>query len=57
MDIFNLLKSISNFTKDNGSLFLSYFLRCYIWLVYDMIKTPYYETSATVTSDYPISKE
>lgn len=51
MDIFNLLKSTLNFFQRQWKfilLFLSFgFVLGY---VYDYVKTPYYETSATVTS-------
>jgi hypothetical protein len=51
MDIFNLLKSILNFYQRQWK-FIVYFLISGVLLgfVYDLLKTPYYETSATVTS-------
>ena len=51
MDIFNLLKSILNFYKRQWKFILILLLSgAILGFVYDMVKAPYYETSATVTS-------
>ena len=51
MDIFNLLKSILNFYQRQWKFILILLLSgAILGFVYDMVKTPYYETSATVTS-------
>lgn len=51
MDIFNLLKSILNFYQRQWKFILILLLSgTILGFVYDMVKTPYYETSATVTS-------
>ena len=51
MDIFNLLKSILNFYQRQCKFILIFFLLGGILgFVYDVVKAPYYESSATVTS-------
>lgn len=51
MDIFNLLKSILNFYQRQWKFILILLLSgAILGFVYDMVKTPYYEASATVTS-------
>lgn len=51
MDIFNLLKSILNFYQRQWKfIFLFFISGIILGFVYDLLKTPYYETSATVTS-------
>ena len=51
MDIFNLLKSILNFYQRQWKFILILLLSgAILGFVYDMVKAPYYETSATVTS-------
>jgi hypothetical protein len=51
MDIFNLLKSILNFYHRQWKFILIILLSgAILGFVYDTVKTPYYETSATVTS-------
>ena len=51
MDIFNLLKSILNFYQRQWKFILILLISgAILGFVYDMVKTPYYETSATVTS-------
>ena len=51
MDIFNLLKSFLNFYQRQWKFILLFFIvGGLLGLVYDVVKTPYYETTATVTS-------
>ena len=51
MDIFNLLKSTLNFFQRQWKFILLFLSFGFVFgYVYDYFKTPYYETSATVTS-------
>lgn len=51
MDIFNLFKSFLNFYQRQWKFILLFFIvGGLLGLVYDVVKTPYYETTATVTS-------
>ena len=51
MDIFNLLKSILNFYQRQWKFILIFLLSgAILGFVYDVVKAPYYESSATVTS-------
>lgn len=51
MDIFNLLKSILNFLQRQWKFMLSFFvIGLVLGLSYDILRSPYYETSATATS-------
>jgi len=51
MDVFNLLKSLLNFFKRQWKFISMFFIAGLILgLVYDFLKTPYYESTATATS-------
>jgi hypothetical protein len=51
MDFFELLKSINNFWNRQWKFIVSFLLSgVLLGIVYDQIKTPYYESTATVTS-------
>lgn len=51
MEIFNLLKSILNFSQRQWKFILSFFvIGVVLGFLYDNLKAPYYETSATATS-------
>lgn len=51
MDFFELLKSINNFCNRQWKFIFSFLLAgILLGFVYDQIKTPYYESAATVTS-------
>ena len=51
MDFFELLKSINNFWNRQWKFIVSFLISgVLLGIVYDQIKTPYYETTATVTS-------
>ena len=51
MDIFNLLSSLLNFFKRQWKFIFSFFaFGILLGVIYDQIKTPYYESSATATS-------
>ena len=57
MDVFNLLKSLLNFFKRQWKFILSFFvIGLLLGLVYDFVKTPYYESTAIATSGYLILK-
>ena len=51
MDIFNLLSSFFNFIKRQWKfIFLFLFVGVALGFVYDLVKTPYYESTSTATS-------
>ena len=49
MDIFNLFKSLLNFFKRQWK-FIRFIIGLLLGLVYDFVKTPYYESTAIATS-------
>ena len=51
MDVFNLLKSLLNFFKRQWKFISTFFIiGLLLGLVYDFVKTPYYESTAIATS-------
>ena len=51
MDVFNLFKSLLNFFKRQWKFISTFFIiGLLLGLVYDFVKTPYYESTAIATS-------